>query len=119
MKNLAPQIFRQRLLVEGYTTAAVDREMLEETMTGLAAHLGLRAYAAPVIFAPGDSARADNQGFDAFLPLADSGISLYYWASARFVSVLLVTCAQFDEAAAIAYLRRAFGIDGEIASASI
>jgi len=119
VKNLAPQIFRQRLLVEGYTTARVDRQMLEATLNGLAEHLGLRAYAAPVIFSPGDAARADNQGFDAFLPLADSGISLYYWAGARFVSVLLYTCARFDEAAAIDYLRRAFGIDGEIASLSI
>ena len=93
--------------------------MLEAMLTGLAAHLGLRAYAAPVIFSPGDDARADNQGFDAFLPLVDSGISLYYWSSARFVSVLLYTCARFDEPAAIDYLRCAFGIDGEIASGSI
>jgi S-adenosylmethionine/arginine decarboxylase-like enzyme len=119
VKNLAPQIFRQRLLVEGYTTAAVDRAMLEATMTGLAARLGLRAYAAPVIFSPGDAARAGNQGFDAFLPLADSGISLYYWSSARFVSVLLYSCTGFDPAQAIAYLRGAFAIDGEVATASI
>ena len=119
MKNLAPQIFRQRLLVEGYTTAAVDRRLIEATLTGLAAQLGLRAYAAPVIFSPGDAARPDNQGFDAFLPLADSGIALYYWAGPRFVSVLLYTCARFEEGAAIDYLRSAFGIDGEIASASI
>jgi len=107
------------LLVEGYTKAAVDRQMLEASMNGLAAHLGLRAYAAPVIFSPGSAARADNQGFDAFLPLADSGISVYYWAGARFVSVLLYTCAGFDESAAIDYLRRTFGIDGEVATASI
>jgi S-adenosylmethionine/arginine decarboxylase-like enzyme len=119
VKNLAPQLFRQRLLVEGYTTAAVDRQTIEATLTGLAAHLGLRAYAAPVIFSPGTAARADNQGFDAFLPLADSGISLYYWASARFVSVLLYSCAAFDGTAAIEYLRIAFGIDGEVASAAI
>ena len=93
--------------------------MLEATLNGLAAHLGLRAYAAPVIFAPGDAARAANQGFDAFLPLADSGIALYYWGAARFVSVLLYTCTGFDEAAAVDFLRGAFGIDGEIASASI
>lgn len=107
------------MLVEGYTKAAVDRQMLEAAMNGLAAHLGLRAYAAPVIFSPGSAARTDNQGFDAFLPLADSGISVYYWASARFVSVLLYTCARFDEAAAVEYLRGAFGIDGEIATASL
>lgn len=93
--------------------------MIEATLTGLAAHLALRAYAAPVIFSPGDAARADNQGFDAFLPLADSGIALYYWASARFVSVLLYTCARFEEDAAIDYLRSALSIDGEIAHTAI
>jgi S-adenosylmethionine/arginine decarboxylase-like enzyme len=119
VKDLAPQIFRQRLLAEGYTKADVDRAMIETTLNGLAAHVGLRAYAAPVIFSPGEAARAANQGFDAFLPLADSGISLYYWADARFVSVLLYSCARFDEAAAIDYLRRAFAIDGELAWAAI
>jgi len=93
--------------------------MLDATLNGLAVHLGLRAYAAPVVFSPGDAARADNQGFDAFLPLADSGISLYYWSGARFVSVLLYTCKRFDETQAIDYLRRAFGIDGEVATASL
>jgi S-adenosylmethionine decarboxylase len=119
VKNLAPQIFRQRLLIEGYTTAAVTRETLVAAMTGLAAHLALRAYAAPVIFSPGDTGRPENQGFDAFLPLVDSGIAVYYWSNAAFVSILLYTCKAFDATAAIDYARQAFGIDGEIASASL
>jgi len=119
VKNLAPQIFRQRLLVEGYTNAAVSREMLAATMIGLAARLGLRAYAAPVIFSPGDAGRPENQGFDAFLPLVDSGIAVYYWSGARFVSVLMFTCKAFDETQAIDFLREAFDIEGEIASTSI
>ena len=119
MKNLAPQLFRQRLLVEGYTSAAIDRESLAAAMTGLAAWLGLRAYAEPVIFSPGGEGRAENQGFDAFLPLIDSGISVYYWASARFVSVLLYSCSAFDEGRAIEFLRQTFGIEGEIASTAI
>ena len=119
MKNLAPQLFRQRLLVEGYTRAAVDRESLAAAMTGLAAALGLRAYAEPVIFSPGGKGRGENQGFDAFLPLIDSGISVYYWSGARFVSVLVYSCTAFDEGRAIDTLRDAFAIEGEIATAAI
>ncbi len=119
MKNLAPEIFRQRLLIEGYYTSDVTRESLAAYLTGVAAHLGLRAYGEPAIFSPGGQGKSENQGFDAFLPLVDSGISAYVWANRRFVSVLLYTCKGFDEAAAIEFTRRHFGIAGEIASASI
>jgi len=119
VKNLAPQLFRQRLLVEGYTSGAIGRELLASAMTGLAARLGLRAYAEPVIFSPGGEGRAENQGFDAFLPLIDSGISVYYWSGARFVSVLLYSCKPFDEGRAVDYLREVFAIEGEIATATL
>ncbi len=118
MKNLAPEIFRQRFLIEGYTTIEVTRESLSAYLTGVAAHLGLRAYGAPAIFSPGGEGSAANQGFDAFLPLVDSGISAYYWSARRFVSVLVYSCKRFDEEAAIAYTKRHFGI-AETATASI
>jgi hypothetical protein len=119
MKNLAPDIYRQRLLIEGYTTIEVTRESLAEYLAGIAAHLGLRAYGEPAIFSPGGVGQAENQGFDAFLPLVDSGISAYVWTSRRFVSVFLYTCKGFDETAAIEFTRRILAIEGEIASASV
>ena len=119
MKNLAPEIFRQRLLIEGYYTIDVTRETLAAYLTGVAAHLGLRAYGEPAIFSPGGEGKAENQGFDAFLPLVDSGISAYVWTGRKFVSILLYTCKGFDEVSAVDYTRQHFGIAGEIASASI
>ncbi len=119
MKDLAPEIYRQRLLIEGYYTVDATRESLAAFLHGLAAHLGLRAYGEPAIFSPGGEGRAENQGFDGFLPLVDSGISVYVWSARRFASVLLYTCKRFDEAAAIAYVRDALGIRGELASTSI
>lgn len=119
MKNLAPEIFRQRLLIEGYYTIEVTRESLAAYLAGLAAHLGLRAYGEAAIFSPGGEASAANQGFDAFLPLADSGISAYAWTGRRFVSALVYSCKRFDEGAAIEFTRRHFAIAGEIASASV
>ncbi|HEY5637281.1 MAG TPA: S-adenosylmethionine decarboxylase [Burkholderiales bacterium] len=118
MKDLAPQVFRQRLLIEAYYGAAMSRESLEAFMNGLAARLGLRAYGAPAIFSPGSAASGQNQGFDAFLPLADSGISAYVWTGARFISVLLYTCKPFDARLAVEHLRATLEVAGEVESAA-
>jgi S-adenosylmethionine decarboxylase len=106
----APEITRQRLLVEGYFTTEVDEGHIEGYLRGVAAHLDLRSYGQPAIFAPGGSGREENQGFDAFLPLIDSGISVYVWTGPRFISALLFTCKAFDENEAIRYTRDYFGL---------
>ena len=119
MKNLAPEIFRQHLLLEGYYTIEVTRESLAGYLNGVAAHLGLRAYGEAAIFAPGGEGSAANPGVDALLPLVRSGISAYVWAGRKFVSIFLYTCKGFDEHSAVDYTRRHFAITGEIASGSI
>ncbi len=108
MRNLAPEITRQRLLLEGFYTIDIDGSRVEIYLQGVANHLGLRGYGRPAIFAPAGEGSEDNQGFDAFLPLIDSGISLYVWTRARFVAVVLFTCKAFDEASAIEFTRAFF-----------
>ena len=120
MRNLAPDIFRQRLLVEGYYAGEMTAERIREFLMGIAAHLGLRTYAEPIVFAPAEGmGREENAGFDAFVPLIDSGISAYVWSRARFFSVLLYTCKGFDEGAAVEFIRASFRVEGEIASQSV
>jgi hypothetical protein len=117
VKNLAPEIHRQRLLIEGYFTRAVDEATVRDYLLSLAAALDLRTYGEPVVFAPGSGmGKAENAGFDAFVPLIDSGISLYVWSGPRFLSVLLYTCKGFDEARAITFTRDYFEITGEVAT---
>jgi S-adenosylmethionine decarboxylase len=101
--KLAPEIVRQRLLIEGYYDAETDAPRIEAFLQGLADHLGLRTYGESAIFTPGGEGRQENQGYDAFLPLIDSGISLYVWTGPRFVAVVLFTCKAFDEEAATEY----------------
>jgi hypothetical protein len=118
MKDLAPHVFRQRLLVEGFYTIELSREKLAAYLLGVATHLGLKAYGEPAIYSPAGLGKAENQGFDAFLPLVDSGISAYVWSGARFFSIVLYTCKGFDAAAAVAYTREFFGANGEVESLS-
>jgi hypothetical protein len=117
IKNLAPDIVRQRLLIEAHFTRPVDETLIRDYLLGLAAHLGLRTYGEPVIFAPasGDG-REENAGYDAFVPLIDSGISGYFWTGPRFLSVVLYTCKGFDETKAVAFTREFFAVEGEIVS---
>jgi len=115
LRDLAPDIFRQRLLIEGFFTRPVDEPVIRDYLLGLAAHLGLRTYGEPVIFAPAaGEGRAANAGFDAFVPLIDSGIAGYFWTGPRFLSVVLYTCKGFDADRAVAFTRDYFAIEGEI-----
>jgi hypothetical protein len=116
MKDLAPDIVRQRLLMEGYWTIAVDEAVVRDYLLGLAAHLGLRTYGDPIVFSPASGeGRPENAGYDAFVPLVDSGISGYFWSAAGFLSVVVYSCKAFDAAAALAFTRDYFAIEGEIA----
>jgi hypothetical protein len=108
MKDLAPDIVRQRLLIEGLYTRDLDQPAVESYLIDVAAHLGLRTYGLPMVHAPGGQGSASNQGFDAFIPLIDSGISLYVWSEKRFFATVLFTCKRFDVNAALRFTRDYF-----------
>ena len=108
MKDLAPDILRQRLLIEGYYTAAIDRAAVEKYLVDVAAELGLRTYGAPIVHAPDGLGKAENQGYDAFIPLIDSGISIYVWSAKRFFAAVLFTCKRFDVERALSFTQQYF-----------
>ncbi|HLC31696.1 MAG TPA: S-adenosylmethionine decarboxylase [Candidatus Nanoarchaeia archaeon] len=108
MENIAPDIKRQRLLLEAFYTIPIDRTTIEDYFKKITDQLQLRRYGEPIIFSPGDEGKTENQGYDAFIPLIDSGISLYVWSKANFISIILYTCKEFDEEKAITYTKAFF-----------
>ena len=108
MQDLAPDIVRQRLLIEGYYTTHVDRSAVENYLSEIAHHLSLRTYGKAIVHAPAGEGREENAGFDAFIPLIDSGISLYVWSAKRFFAAVLFTCKSFDVESALAFTRTYF-----------
>ena len=109
MRDLAPEIVRQRLLIEGIYSINVNRETVESFLLGIASHLDLRTYGTPIIHAPSGLGKEENEGFDAFIPLIDSGISLYVWSSKKFFAAVLFTCKAFDTERAVSYTTECFG----------
>ena len=115
LKDLAPDVFRQRLLVEGTFQGGMTEARVRDYLLRLAEALDLRTYGEPVVFQPASGMGKDeNAGFDAFVPLIDSGISAYFWTGPRFFSVLIYTCKAFDGEAAVARTRDLLAARGEM-----
>lgn len=110
MKNIAPNIVRQRILIEGFYDCVVNKKTITKYFNTITKELNLKMYGKPIIFSPGGKGKKENQGYDAFVPLIDSGISLYVWTNAKFISLIIYTCKGFDEKKSIKATEKFFKI---------
>lgn len=102
VNNIAPDIKRQRLLIEGfYNDIEVNEQIIINYFAFITKNLDLKPYGEPIIFSPESLGKPENQGYDAFIPLIDSGISLYIWTNSNFMSLIIYTCKDFAEEKAI------------------
>ena len=108
LTDIAPQIFRKRLLIEGYFMAEVTGERLRAYFGHVTTELGLRTYGEPIIHETGGAGKKINQGFDGFVPLVDSGIYIGVWTNQRFLSTIIYTCGEFDHDKAVRLVKEFF-----------
>jgi len=108
MRKIAPNVMRQRLLIEGFYKINVDRKTINKYFNGISKSLKLKIYGKPIIFSPKGEGKKINQGYDAFVPLIDSGISAYIWCNEKFFSIIIYTCKKFDEKKAINFTNKFF-----------
>ena len=96
MENLAPNLKRQRLLIEGFFSGSVDETRVRDYFARICEKMNFTAYGDPIVVSPKGLGKEENQGYDAFLPLIDSGISVYIWSGRKFFSIIFYTCKDFD-----------------------
>ena len=108
MKNLVPKITRQRLVIEGFFEININRKTIIKFFNEVTRNLNLRIYGKPIIYSTGKKGKTINQGFDAFVPLIDSGIALYIWGNAKFFSVLVYSCKKFNTRKAVNFIKEFF-----------
>lgn len=108
LTSIAPEIFRKRLLIEGFFGAEITEDTLRGYFEHITRELGLRTYGDPIIHRTSGEGKAVNEGFDGFVPLIDSGIYIGVWVKPRFLSTILYTCGEFDETRAVELVREFF-----------
>ncbi len=108
MKDIAPQVFRQRLLVECIYSIEIHEKSLEQFLIKLPKALGLKVYSKPSIHVATGRGKKINSGYDAFVPLISSEIYAGVWPEAKFISVVIYSCSEFDAEHAVEFTKQFF-----------
>lgn len=94
MADLAPGIYRQRLVVEGTLTAPIGAAEITAYLNELSEVCGMHTLLPPVTH------RSDRYGWAGWIHWESSGAHLYAWDHpVLFFSVDVYTCAPFDPVA--------------------
>jgi hypothetical protein len=90
--DLAPDILRQRLVVEGYPSRPITDTDIKEYLFKLSEITGMKTLITPVTH------RSDLYGWAGWIHWETSGAHFYAWDKPLlFFSVDIYTCKQFDE----------------------
>ena len=103
MVDLAPEIYRQRLVVEGLVTAPIGAKQIEDYLSELSGVLDMVTLLTPVTH------QSDTYGWAGWIHWETSGAHFYGWDQPRlFFSVDIYTCKEFSAASAVEFTRRFF-----------
>jgi S-adenosylmethionine decarboxylase len=105
MKNFAPDIHRQRLVVEGIYKRAISESTLCNFLTGLSEMLGMHILFGPLVMKLAEKRDVKYRGYEAVLVWAESGCQLYTWEDNEFFSLDVYSCKPFDNDKVVAFCR--------------
>ncbi|MGY1618377.1 S-adenosylmethionine decarboxylase [Geodermatophilus sp. SYSU D00691] len=99
-RDLAPEIVRQRLVIEGVPARPIGAPQIRRYLSALSREIDMVELLEPVTH------RSDRYGWAGWIHWETSGAHFYAWEQPRlFFSVDVYTCKPFDEDAAVAFTR--------------
>ena len=109
--NLAPEIFRKRLIIEGkYIVDITDEQFITDFLTDLSTELEMTIIAGPFISSATGKTIPLHDGYEGSLVWAESGANTYIWTRSKFCTIDIYSCKEFDTDKAINFIRERFGI---------
>lgn len=105
--DLAPDIYRQRLVIEGYPCKPIEAKDIEQYLAELSGVCDMTTLLSPVTHC------SDTYGWAGWIHWETSGAHFYAWDRPRlFFSVDIYTCKAFDPAQALEFTCDYFGATG-------
>jgi hypothetical protein len=103
MVDLAPEIFRQRLVIEGLPRRSITARQIRSYLAELSSVLDMVTVLRPVTH------RSDQFGWAGWIHWETSGAHFYGWDAPRlFFSADIYTCKAFSADTAVAFTRDFF-----------
>lgn len=102
-QDLAPQVYRQRLVVEGYPLRPITDASIKDYLCKLSDFIGMKTLLEPVTH------RSDLYGWAGWIHWETSGAHFYAWERPLlFFSVDIYSCKAFDVKAACEFTQQYF-----------
>jgi hypothetical protein len=112
MPDLAPAIYRQRLVVEGRCRHPVSDTAIRAYLSELSVVCGMKTLLEPMTH------RSDQFGWAGWIHWETSGAHFYAWEQPLlFFSVDIYTCKEFDPEEVVAFTTAFFEADPVVAKA--
>ena len=106
MKDLAPTIHRQRLVIEGIPDTTITADKIVEYLASLSTVLGMQPLMRPLAHL------SPKFGWAGWIHWETSGAHLYAWDDPMlFFSVDIYTCKPFEDEDAVRFTREFFSAD--------
>lgn len=102
MRDLAPHIHRQRLVIEGTPAETISAEGISEYLSRLSVELDMVEILAPVLH------QSELYGWAGWIHWETSGAHFYAWDEPRFFSVDIYTCKPFSAETAVRFTEKFF-----------
>lgn len=112
MRDLAPMIYRQRLVVEGLSPEPIDEDQIHRYLTELSGVCDMNRLIDPVTH------RSEQFGWAGWVHWETSGAHFYAWDDpVPFFSVDIYTCRQFEPMEAVEFTADFFDAERVVAKA--
>ncbi|MEK6800772.1 MAG: S-adenosylmethionine decarboxylase [Nanoarchaeota archaeon] len=108
MRDLAPKIYRQRLVIEGIYTIEITPQRLKDYLKDLSTKLGSTIIFGPIIKNLAGKINSIHEGFEGVLIWAESGVSIYTWKKENFFTIDIYTCKKFNNRTAVKFTKEFF-----------
>lgn len=103
MQDLAPSIYRQRLVIEGYPSSNISDSDIKDYLSRLSTEIDMKQLIEPITH------RSDTFGWAGWIHWETSGAHFYAWEQPMlFFSVDIYTCKQFDPSKAVQFTKDFF-----------
>jgi hypothetical protein len=102
IEDLAPGIFRQRLVIEGTCSSVIEDTHIRQYLRELSKVCNMRLLIEPVTH------RSDRYGWAGWVHWETSGAHFYAWEDPLFFSVDIYTCKPFEIGRAVAFTKDFF-----------
>jgi S-adenosylmethionine/arginine decarboxylase-like enzyme len=110
--NLAKNIFRKRLIIEGlYKKEIQSQDFVENFLRRLSEEMKMTIIAGPFVSSANGKSIPLHDGFEGSLVWAESGANTYIWINSNFATIDIYSCKEFDTIQTIDFVLKEFDME--------